>query len=80
MESEWEGKLPNGLEDRIVGHTANMALFGRVVEVYVPNALEAVVNMIGGTSTGAPAPDPFPGRRPQPEAWPDWRVPPGSKR
>lgn len=76
LEAKWEASLPPELERRVSSHAANMAVFGRVVEVFVPNALEAVFHMIGGSGNDGPAPDLIPGRRPEPEEWPDWRKPP----
>lgn len=78
LEAKWEAGLPAELERHVSSQTHNFAMFGRVVEVFVPNALEAVVHLIGGDA-GAEGPEanPFPGRRSAPEAWPDWRTPPG---
>ncbi|MBL7776592.1 MAG: hypothetical protein JNK89_11355 [Saprospiraceae bacterium] len=76
LERAYAAGLPPGLERRVSSQTTNFAVFGRVVEVYMPNALQAVVQMIGGSS-GGPETDPIPGRRPAPDEWPDWRQPPG---
>jgi hypothetical protein len=80
LEAKWEASLPPDLERRVSGQAANMAVFGRVVEVFVPNALEAVVHMISGTDPDGPGPDIVPGRRPEPDEWPDWRKPPKAVR
>lgn len=72
MEARLEASLPPELERRVAGHASNMAVFGRVVEVFMPNALETVVHMIGGRDEG-PQAEIIPGRRPAPEEWPDWR-------
>lgn len=80
LEAAWEAGLPPELERRVSSQTGNFAVFGRVVEVYMPNALQAVVHMIGGAdSSDGPVVDPIPGRRPAPTEWPDWRQPPGRR-
>ncbi len=77
LEAKWEAGLPPELEQRISSQTTNFAVFGRVVELFMPNALQAAAHIIGGGSDKAgPNADPGPGRRPEPEAWPDWRTPP----
>ncbi|TNE62124.1 MAG: hypothetical protein EP344_05345 [Bacteroidetes bacterium] len=79
LEAKWEAGLPPELERRISSQTTNMAVFGRVVELFMPNALETVVQMIGGSGDTGPQADFLPGRRPEPDAWPDWRTPPGKR-
>jgi len=77
LEAKWEAGLPPELESRISSQTTNFAVFGRVVELFMPNALQAAAHIIGGgsDSTGPHVPA-SPGRRAEPEAWPDWRTPP----
>jgi hypothetical protein len=79
LEAKWEAGLPPELERRVSSQTNNFAVFGRVIEVYMPNALEAVAQMIGGPNNAGPADDPIPGRRPAPNEWPDWRQAPGKR-
>ncbi|MEQ1745891.1 MAG: hypothetical protein ABMA02_10720 [Saprospiraceae bacterium] len=77
LEAKWEAGLPPELERRVSSQTTNFAVFGRVVELFMPNALQAAAHMIGGGSdSSGPQSNDQPGRRPEPEAWPDWRTPP----
>lgn len=77
LEREYESRLPRELEVRVSSQTNNFSVFGRVVELFMPNALQTVVRLIGGPDDG-PDDNLLPGRRPRPEEWPDWRTPPGS--
>ena len=98
LEAMWEAGLPPELETRVSSQTNGLSVFGRVVELFVPNALQAVASMVGATSVvqnqagGSPSgqqaaildrsvdsfgSNPLSGRRPAPEEWPDWRIPPG---
>ncbi len=77
LEAKWEAGLPPELERRVSSQTTNFAVFGRVVELFMPNALQAVAHIIGGTSDEGPQTMINPGRRPEPEQWPDWRTAPG---
>lgn len=76
LEAKWEASLPLELERRVSSQANNFTVFGRVVEVFVPNALQTVIHLIDG-SGDAPQQDLYPGRRPAPDQWPDWRKPPG---
>lgn len=76
LEAIWEAGLPPELETRVSGHASNLSVFGRVVELFMPDALQTAVRMIGGNPE-PPATNLIPGRRPAPEEWPDWRTPPG---
>ncbi|MFN0014595.1 MAG: hypothetical protein ACKVU2_08610 [Saprospiraceae bacterium] len=78
LEAKWGAELPPELERRVSSQTTNFAVFGRVVELFMPNALQAAAHMIGGgsDSSSGPQSNDQPGRRPVPEAWPDWRTPP----
>lgn len=76
LEAMWEAGLPPELETRVSSQATNLAVFGRVVELFMPDALQTVARLIGG-STDAPAGDSISGRRPAPDEWPDWRTPPG---
>lgn len=48
LQAEREAMLPPELEDRISQHIGTMSLFSSVVEVFVPNALQVVVRLLGG--------------------------------
>lgn len=48
LQEEREAMLPPELEDRISQHVGTLTLFSSVVEVFVPNALQVVVQMVGG--------------------------------
>ena len=76
LEAMWEAGLPPELETRISSQATNLAVFGRVVELFMPDALQTVVRIIGGNPDG-PGAGPLSGRRTSPEEWPDWRTPPG---
>jgi hypothetical protein len=43
-----EAMLPPELEDRMTQHAGNLSVFGKVVELFLPNALQTVVRLIGG--------------------------------
>jgi len=73
LEAKWEAGLPPELERRVSSQTNNFSAFGRVVELFMPNALQTVVHLIGGEGPGT---DIYPGRRPAPDDWPDWRTSP----
>ncbi|MCC7466378.1 MAG: hypothetical protein IT261_08925 [Saprospiraceae bacterium] len=73
LQEEREAMLPPELEDRITQHVGTLTLFSSVVEVFVPNALQVVVQMVGG--------DELPclkkaGRRQARSDNMDWRNPP----
>lgn len=40
--------LPPELEDRMTQHIGTFSAFGKVVELFIPNALQTVVRLIGG--------------------------------
>jgi hypothetical protein len=48
LQAEREAMLPPELEDRISRHLGTLAHFGQVMELFVPNALQTVVQFIGG--------------------------------
>jgi hypothetical protein len=48
MMEEREAMLPPELENRVSFHLGTMAGFGNVIELFVPNALQTVVRVIGG--------------------------------
>jgi len=48
LQAEREAMLPPELEDRISQHLGTMSLFSNVIEVFVPNALQVVVRLVGG--------------------------------
>lgn len=79
LEAKWEADLPPELELRVSSQASNFAVFGRVVELFMPNALQTVVHLIGGAGHDGPKVDLYPGRRPAPDEWPDWRMPPGRR-
>ena len=68
---EWENDVPKELEDRILHQARTMSLFGQVVELFVPDALQAVVHIIGGSKS-----DVSQGPRTPDEPLPEWRIPP----
>jgi len=48
LQEEREAMLPPELENRITQHIGTMSLFSNVIEVFVPNALQVVVRLVGG--------------------------------
>ena len=62
--------LPPELENRMTQHIGAFSVFGKVVELFVPNALQTVVRLIGGEDL----PYDKVGRDHAPD--PDWRTPP----
>lgn len=69
FESEWEGRLPADIEDNIVQQINTFSFFGKVVDLFIPNALQTVVKMIGGDQPSDPGPNRY-GDEPK------WRIPP----
>jgi hypothetical protein len=71
FESEWEEFLPADIEHNIVQQINTFSFFGKVVDLFIPNAIQTVVKMIGGDN---PQPsDPGPNRYGDE---PSWRTPP----
>ncbi len=73
-QSDFEGFVPPEIEDRVLQQARTFSAFGRVVEVFVPNALGAVALMIAGEAPSRPA-QYGPGT-PLDEDVPFWRIPP----
>lgn len=48
MHDAYEQMLPGDLEHHIVQQVNNLSVFGRVVELFVPNALHTAARLIGG--------------------------------
>ncbi|MEI6412365.1 MAG: hypothetical protein WCR52_23440 [Bacteroidota bacterium] len=67
---EREAMLPPELEDRMSQHIGTFSVFGKVVELFVPNALQTVVRLIGGDEL------PCIKERKRGRIDPDWRIPP----
>ena len=67
---EREAMLPPELETRMTQHMGAFSVFGKVVELFVPNALQTVVRLIGGEAL------PFHNERREGGPDPDWRTPP----
>jgi hypothetical protein len=74
----FEGALPPEIEARVLHQARTFATFGKVVELYVPNALGAVAMMISGEANTRPDPKgPDTGME---DDVPFWRIPPGRYR
>lgn len=72
MQAKREAMLPPDIEHRLVHQMGTFSLFGKVVELFVPNALSTCARLIDGDSrTGHSAP--APGLDDDP---PVWRTPP----
>ena len=76
LENRLGAGLPPELERQVSSQATNFSVFGRVVELFMPNALQTVAHLIGGDNSG-PDSGVHAGRRPAPDEWPDWRTPPG---
>ncbi len=71
---EQQFPLPEELEGRVMRQADTFSFFGKVVELFIPNALQTVARMIGADS-----PEPSPkSNRPtnSPENEPEWRSKP----
>lgn len=55
-QNDWEGKLPDDIEHKVVHHAETLSHFGRVIELFVPNALQTVAQLIGGNNNSGPRP------------------------
>lgn len=67
-----EDRLPTDLEDHVTQQVNNLSVFGKVVELFVPNALQTAVRLIGGDAAGPHDPAGNGGR----DNADDWRRPP----
>ncbi|GEM_PF-775781 len=74
LQEEREAMLPPELEDRVSSHLGTMAYFGNLIELFIPNALQVVVRMVGGEDLPCL-------RRSKRRETPtiDWRTPPPSE-
>lgn len=45
---DWEDRLPADIEHRVIQQVNTFSMFGKVVELFVPNALQTAAKMIGG--------------------------------
>ena len=71
LQEEREAMLPPELEERVSTHLGTMAYFGNLIELFVPNALQVVVRLVGGEDLPCLKRS---RRRENPNT--DWRVPP----
>ena len=63
--------LPPELEERVSSQMGTMAFFGNLVELYVPNALQVVVRLVGGEDLPCLKKNRHREQKPI-----DWRIPP----
>lgn len=73
LQEEREAMLPPELEDRVSSHLGTMAYFGNLIELFVPNALQVVVRLVGGEDLPCLKRSE---RRKTPNT--DWRIPPAA--
>jgi hypothetical protein len=76
MQEEHEFLVPPELEKQLLTQVNHMNVFGRVVELFIPNALQTAARIIGGSAEQGPADF---GDNRQPDALedlPEWRIPP----
>ena len=76
-QSEFE-RVPPEIEGHVLQQARTFSAFGKVVEVFVPNALGAVALMIGGEAPTRPVAH-GPGAHLDDDI-PLWRIPPGKGR
>lgn len=73
LQAEREAMLPPELEHRISRHVGTMSMFSNVIEIFLPNALQVAIRLVGG--------DDLPclkkATRRNFRANMDWRIPPG---
>lgn len=74
-QSNWEEKVPEEIEHKILHHAHTLSHFGRVIELFVPNALQTAAQLIGGG--GNSGPNPRRGGRYAPPVIPEGRPPAG---
>ncbi len=56
-QGEWEDKVPDEIEQKILHHANTLSHFGRVMELFVPNALQTAAHLIAGAKHGPRKPD-----------------------
>ncbi len=67
---EREAMLPPELETRMTQHIGAFCVFGKVVELFMPNALQTMVRLMGGEEMA------FDQHHQATPCDPDWRTPP----
>lgn len=53
-QGDWEDKVPDDIEKKVLHHAETLSYFGRVMELFVPNALQTVAQLIGGNNESGP--------------------------
>ena len=53
-QGDWEDKVPDDIEHHILHHANTLSHFGRVIELFVPNALQTAAQLIGGAHASGP--------------------------
>ncbi len=53
-QGDWEDKIPDEIEKKVLHHAETLSHFGRVMELFVPNALQTVAQLIGGNNDSGP--------------------------
>lgn len=76
LSDDCEKNLPDDLEECVMHHARTFSVFGRVVELFVPDALQAAAHLIGGDAPDAERSD----GTPQTPVEPMWRTPPSSRK
>lgn len=77
MQEENEQRVPPELERHLLTQVNHINVFGRVVELFVPNALQTAARIIGGSPEDGPVDMGGDRNALSPDDWPDWRFPPG---
>ncbi|MBK8192833.1 MAG: hypothetical protein IPK76_06410 [Lewinellaceae bacterium] len=75
-QGDWEDKVPEEIGHNILHQANTLSHFGRVIELFVPNALQTAAQLIGGSSPSGPRPRPNGGRY-SPPVIPPGRPPAG---
>lgn len=71
----WEDKVPDDIEHQLLHQANTLSHFGRVIELFVPNALQTAAQLIGGSTP--PGPRPWRGGRYSTPVIPEGRPPAG---
>lgn len=79
MQEENEMLVPPEMEQHLLTQINHMNVFGRVVELFIPNALHTAARIIGGSSDDGPADLGGDRSASTVQDMPEWRFPPGRR-
>ncbi|MCB0527816.1 MAG: hypothetical protein KDC61_14975 [Saprospiraceae bacterium] len=55
-QNDWEDKVPDDIEQYVLHQANTLSHFGRVIELFIPNALQTAAQLIGGNNRPGPKP------------------------